>query len=173
VKADFGLYPDAKVKKVLVATPEEPDGVEVKFEVKDRRVKFEVPKFPGLRYRAHCLSVGPPSRGGLRWSRERRRANRNLLCRSAARLAAPTKTAHHRRSIAWRRSVFPLHAKRRRSASKLRLQGWVRTRRDSKEGFSFIELYDGSCQGSTQVIAPNHAGELRGRPSSNSTPGRA
>ena len=26
----------------------------------------------------------------------------------------------------------------------VRLQGWVRTRRDSKGGFSFIELNDGS-----------------------------
>ena len=45
VKADFVLPKDAKVKKILVATPEEPDGVEVKFEVKDGRVKFDVPKF--------------------------------------------------------------------------------------------------------------------------------
>jgi asparaginyl-tRNA synthetase len=35
----------------------------------------------------------------------------------------------------------------------VRLQGWVRTRRDSKGGFSFIELNDGSCQGNVQVIA--------------------
>jgi asparaginyl-tRNA synthetase len=34
------------------------------------------------------------------------------------------------------------------------LQGWVRTRRDSKGGFSFIELNDGSSQGNLQVIAP-------------------
>jgi hypothetical protein len=45
VKVDFVLPKDAKVKKVLVATPEEPDGGEVKFEVKDGRVKFDVPKF--------------------------------------------------------------------------------------------------------------------------------
>ncbi len=45
VKADFVLPKDAKVKKVMVATPEEPDGAEVKFEVKDGRLKFEVPKF--------------------------------------------------------------------------------------------------------------------------------
>ena len=36
----------------------------------------------------------------------------------------------------------------------VRLQGWVRTRRDSKGGFSFIELNDGSCQGNVQVVAP-------------------
>ncbi|GHT37446.1 asparagine--tRNA ligase [Planctomycetales bacterium] len=33
------------------------------------------------------------------------------------------------------------------------LQGWVRTRRDSKGGFSFIELNDGSSFGSVQIIA--------------------
>ena len=33
------------------------------------------------------------------------------------------------------------------------LQGWVRTRRDSKAGFSFIELNDGSSMGGVQVIA--------------------
>ncbi len=35
----------------------------------------------------------------------------------------------------------------------IKLQGWVRTRRDSKAGFSFIELNDGSCLGNIQVIA--------------------
>jgi asparaginyl-tRNA synthetase len=35
----------------------------------------------------------------------------------------------------------------------VRLQGWVRTRRDSKGGFSFLELNDGSCQGNIQVVA--------------------
>ena len=33
----------------------------------------------------------------------------------------------------------------------VRLQGWVRTRRDSKGGFSFIELNDGSCFGNIQI----------------------
>ncbi|MDD2600158.1 MAG: asparagine--tRNA ligase [Kiritimatiellae bacterium] len=34
--------------------------------------------------------------------------------------------------------------------------GWVRTRRDSKGGFSFIELNDGSCFENIQVLAFNH-----------------
>lgn len=34
------------------------------------------------------------------------------------------------------------------------VRGWVRTRRDSKGGFSFIELNDGSSLGNLQVIAP-------------------
>lgn len=33
------------------------------------------------------------------------------------------------------------------------LNGWIRTRRDSKGGFSFLEINDGSCQGNIQVIA--------------------
>ena len=36
----------------------------------------------------------------------------------------------------------------------IEVRGWVRTRRDSKGGFSFIELNDGSCQGNVQVVAP-------------------
>jgi len=35
----------------------------------------------------------------------------------------------------------------------VQLSGWVRTRRDSKGGFSFLELNDGSCFGNIQVIA--------------------
>lgn len=34
----------------------------------------------------------------------------------------------------------------------VRIQGWVRTRRDSKAGFSFVEVNDGSCLGNLQVI---------------------
>ena len=36
----------------------------------------------------------------------------------------------------------------------IQVQGWVRTRRDSKD-FSFIELNDGSCLSSLQIIATN------------------
>ncbi|MCR5084271.1 MAG: asparagine--tRNA ligase [Succinivibrionaceae bacterium] len=42
--------------------------------------------------------------------------------------------------------------------------GWVRTRRDSKAGLSFIQLSDGSCFAGIQVIAestlPNYADEI-------------
>src|SRR5579859_7409731 len=48
---------------------------------------------------------------------------------------------------------------------KVRLQGWVRTRRDSKGGFSFLELNDGSSLGNIQVIAeaslPNYESEVK------------
>jgi asparaginyl-tRNA synthetase len=37
------------------------------------------------------------------------------------------------------------------------VKGWVRTRRDSKAGFSFINVHDGSCFDAIQVVAP---GEL-------------
>lgn len=36
---------------------------------------------------------------------------------------------------------------------KVTLRGWLRTRRDSKGGFSFLEINDGSCQGNVQVVA--------------------
>ena len=35
------------------------------------------------------------------------------------------------------------------------VMGWIRTRRDSKGGFSFLEVNDGSCLSNLQVIA-NH-----------------
>jgi asparaginyl-tRNA synthetase len=36
----------------------------------------------------------------------------------------------------------------------VRVRGWVRTRRDSKAGVSFIHLHDGSCFDPIQVVAP-------------------
>ncbi len=35
----------------------------------------------------------------------------------------------------------------------VKLEGWVRTRRDSKGGFSFLEINDGSCLANVQVVA--------------------
>jgi asparaginyl-tRNA synthetase len=35
------------------------------------------------------------------------------------------------------------------------VKGWVRTRRDSKGGFSFLAINDGSCFDSIQAVAPN------------------
>ena len=35
------------------------------------------------------------------------------------------------------------------------IKGWVRTRRDSKAGISFVHLSDGSCFHPVQVVAPN------------------
>jgi len=34
------------------------------------------------------------------------------------------------------------------------IKGWVRTRRDSKAGLSFIHLHDGSCFDALQIVAP-------------------
>ena len=46
-----------------------------------------------------------------------------------------------------------LETNRNTSAKETLVQGWVRTKRDSKAGISFIELNDGSCLKSLQVIA--------------------
>src|SRR5213075_2796075 len=35
------------------------------------------------------------------------------------------------------------------------VKGWVRTRRDSKAGISFVHVSDGSCFHPVQVVAPN------------------
>lgn len=47
---------------------------------------------------------------------------------------------------------------------KISVMGWVRTRRDSKGGFSFIEVNDGSSFSGIQIIAdkklPNYEGEI-------------
>ena len=49
--------------------------------------------------------------------------------------------------------------------SDLEIRGWVRTRRDSKGGFSFLEVNDGSCFGNLQVVAPgelnNYSSEIQ------------
>ena len=47
----------------------------------------------------------------------------------------------------------------------VQLSGWIRTRRDSKGGFSFLEVNDGSSLGNIQVIAdgdlPNYESEVK------------
>jgi len=51
-----------------------------------------------------------------------------------------------------------------RRGFQVRVAGWVRTRRDSKGGFSFVEINDGSCLANLQVIVPaaleNYAAEI-------------
>jgi asparaginyl-tRNA synthetase len=48
--------------------------------------------------------------------------------------------------------------------SALVIRGWVRTRRDSKAGFSFVNVHDGSCFDAIQVVVPgeleNYSGEV-------------
>lgn len=50
------------------------------------------------------------------------------------------------------------------AGSEVTVKGWVRTRKDSKAGFSFINLHDGSCFNPIQVIAPaeldNYSSEI-------------
>ena len=56
------------------------------------------------------------------------------------------------------------------------VKGWIRTRRDSKAGLSFLQLHDGSSFAPLQIVAPNtlanydaevlHLSMSSGRPSS-------
>ncbi|SBT81928.1 Asparagine--tRNA ligase [secondary endosymbiont of Trabutina mannipara] len=49
--------------------------------------------------------------------------------------------------------------------STVTVHGWVRTRRDSKTGISFLAIYDGSCFNSLQIVInntlPNYNNEIR------------
>ena len=38
--------------------------------------------------------------------------------------------------------------------SRVTVRGWVRTRRNSKAGLSFVHVHDGSCFDPIQVVAP-------------------
>ena len=38
--------------------------------------------------------------------------------------------------------------------TKVTVDGWIRTRRDSKAGLSFLAIHDGSCFEPLQVVAP-------------------
>ncbi|MFN7551535.1 MAG: asparagine--tRNA ligase [Pseudomonadota bacterium] len=40
------------------------------------------------------------------------------------------------------------------AGTQVEVRGWVRTRRDSKAGMSFVNLSDGSCQAVIQIVAP-------------------
>jgi asparaginyl-tRNA synthetase len=51
-------------------------------------------------------------------------------------------------------SISDLLAGKVTADSEVIVKGWVRTRKDSKAGFSFINLHDGSCFDAIQVIAP-------------------
>jgi len=41
------------------------------------------------------------------------------------------------------------------TGSRVTVEGWVRTRRDSKAGLSFVQLHDGTCFDAIQVVAKN------------------
>ena len=52
-------------------------------------------------------------------------------------------------------SVRDILAGRAPKESQITVRGWVRTRRDSKAGISFIHVYDGSSLNPVQVVAPS------------------
>ena len=52
-------------------------------------------------------------------------------------------------------SVRDILAGRAPKESQITVKGWVRTRRDSKAGISFIHVYDGSSLNPVQVVAPS------------------
>ena len=51
-------------------------------------------------------------------------------------------------------SVKRLLAATDRTGSTIRVQGWLRSKRDSKAGISFLAIHDGSCFDSIQAVVP-------------------
>src|SRR5262249_56755524 len=75
-------------------------------------------------------------------------------------------TSHRTEQESVMEKMFVAQARRVEAVGKqVLLQGWVRTRRDSKGGFSFLELNDGSCFGNVQIVAdgklPNYESEIK------------
>ena len=68
------------------------------------------------------------------------------------------------KSTAMSTPITELLAARHQTGSAIEIRGWVRTRRDSKAGLSFINVHDGSCFDPIQVVAPstlaNYADEV-------------
>jgi asparaginyl-tRNA synthetase len=62
-------------------------------------------------------------------------------------------------------TIRDILAGRAEAGSEITLKGWVRTRRDSKAGLSFVNVHDGSCFDAIQVVAPgelpNYAAEVQ------------
>ncbi|MEM7280754.1 MAG: asparagine--tRNA ligase [Pseudomonadota bacterium] len=62
-------------------------------------------------------------------------------------------------------SIKDLLAGSQETGSQVTVQGWVRTRRDSKAGFSFVHISDGSCFGLIQAVvdadAENYESEVK------------
>lgn len=52
-------------------------------------------------------------------------------------------------------TIVDVFAGRMHSGDRVEFRGWVRTRRDSKAGLSFLHLSDGSCIEVLQLVAPN------------------
>jgi len=51
-------------------------------------------------------------------------------------------------------SIKALLAGQREPGCEVTVKGWIRSRRDSKGGFSFLAVHDGSAQSAIQVVAP-------------------
>lgn len=62
-------------------------------------------------------------------------------------------------------SIADLLAGKQTLGDSVTAQGWVRTRRDSKAGLSFIQLHDGSCFDAIQIVVdadlPNYDNEIK------------
>jgi len=61
-----------------------------------------------------------------------------------------------------RQSISDVFAGRSKVGDRIDVGGWVRTRRDSKAGLSFVHLSDGSCFDALQLVVPSSLGNYEG-----------
>lgn len=59
------------------------------------------------------------------------------------------------------RSISEVFGGRAKAGDALEVAGWVRTRRDSKAGLSFVHLSDGSCFDALQLVVPSNLGNYQ------------
>ena len=117
---------------------------------------------PGLCRPAGRIGPRRPRGPGQRVSRSCRAAStrrkRNLRYHSARlrRAGEPARRSTLEQRLAMTSlTCADILAGRAPTDSPVTLRGWVRTRRDSKAGISFVHVSDGSCFHPVQVVAPN------------------
>src|SRR3954451_19835101 len=64
-----------------------------------------------------------------------------------------------------RLTIREILAARRDVGAAVTVEGWIRTRRDSKAGLSFLHVHDGSCFDPLQIVVPaalpNYESEIK------------
>ena len=78
----------------------------------------------------------------------------------------PTRSSRNNTEVGEMEKITVKQARNQDAVGKaVTVQGWIRTRRDSKGGFSFLELNDGSCLANMQIVAdaklPNYESEIK------------
>ncbi len=87
-----------------------------------------------------------------------------MLARKDLELPNQNINGHFGRVLMATSSIQEIHGGKVSVGNNIRIEGWIRTRRDSKAGLSFLQVHDGSCFATLQVVAeaslPNYEEEI-------------